>query len=193
DSIISAEFREYTGRYHYSWALRHVLSFAQTWRVNNSDIPPYEWIFDFMKPRELARIEVEEVLEQAEAMAELQRGVSGDYLNYSFRKRDTLAGLQCADLVAWTHYQFALEKFRGTPVDSALYMSSRGKRLPYKMPHRSFFVLLDLFHRDVEQRCGQHARIERLSAARGIKRSAVQRHLPYGFAMRAREFADLGY
>jgi hypothetical protein len=116
DSIIPADLRDYTGQYHYTWAIRHVLAFAQTWRVNNPDIPPYEWVFDFMQLGEPSRVEIEEAMEGCELMADLRRGAKGDYLNYSFRPRNTLAGLQCADLVAWTNYRHGLEKFKGTPV-----------------------------------------------------------------------------
>ena len=117
DGLVVDDLRDFVGRYHYSWALRHVLKFAQRWRLNIPNMPPYEWVFDFMQLRDPARIEVEEILEQAEAVAEVERGVKGDFLNYSFRQRRTLAGLQCADLVAWTNYQFALEKFKGTPLN----------------------------------------------------------------------------
>ena len=116
EQIMPAEFRKFLGEHHYSWALRHVVNFAQLWRLNYAATDPYEWIFDWMERKDPARREVETVLEQAEEMAVLERNVHGDYTNYSFRYRKTLAGLQCADLVAWTNYQFALEKFKGTPV-----------------------------------------------------------------------------
>jgi hypothetical protein len=46
----------------------------------------------------------------------LQRNVQGDYANFHFRGRSTIAGLQCADLVAWTNYQFSLKVFRKKPL-----------------------------------------------------------------------------
>lgn len=115
EQLMPDEFRKYSGEHHYSWALRHVVNFAQLFKLNSERPEPYEWVFDWMERKDPARKEVETVLEQAEEMAVLERGVSGEYTNYSFRRRETLAGLQCADLVAWTNYQFALEKFKGTP------------------------------------------------------------------------------
>lgn len=116
EAIIPLNLRDYTGHYHYTWGIRHVLALAQTWRNHDTQIPPYEWLFDHMNRRDLARVEIETLMEECEAMAEFRRGVTGDYVNYSFRQRKTLAALQCADLVAWTNYQFGLEKFKGTPV-----------------------------------------------------------------------------
>jgi hypothetical protein len=116
DSIIPAELRNLSGKSHYAWALRHVVPFAQNWRVPIPAIPPYEWIFDSMKPNDPTRKEVEAVMEQAEVQAKIQRDVQGDYINVHFRPRASLAGLQCADLVAWTNYQFALNSFRGKPL-----------------------------------------------------------------------------
>jgi hypothetical protein len=116
ENILPDEFRKYSGKHHYSWALRHVISFAQLFKLNGGTPEPYEWVFDWMERKDPSRKEVETVLEQAEEMAILERSVSGEYTNYSFRRRATLAGLQCADLVAWTNYQYALEKFKGTPI-----------------------------------------------------------------------------
>jgi hypothetical protein len=116
DSVVPAEIRKYTGKYPYSWALRHVLPWAQMWRVPFPDIPAYEWVFDWMEPNDPARREVEEILEQAEEDAKKKRNVDGDYRNFHFRSRKFVAGLQCADLVAWTNYQFALKGFCGTPL-----------------------------------------------------------------------------
>lgn len=116
ESAVPDDMRQYTGRYHYSWGVRHVLSMVQTWRYATPGIPPFEWVFDSMQPKDPARIEIENLLAECEAVAEMRRGVSGDYINYSFRNRKSLGALQCADLVAWTNYQFALEKFKGTPL-----------------------------------------------------------------------------
>ena len=84
------------------------------------------------------------------------------------------------------------------PVDLPLDMSSGGKRFAHEMPHRALLVLLHLFHGNV-QRCSvqrgraQLACIERLSAARRVKGSTVQRQLPDRFSITARQFADIGH
>lgn len=115
DSILPTEFRKYSGN-HYTWALRHILPFVQMWRVPFPDIPPYEWVFDWMEKHDPGRKEIETVMEQAEDQAQIQRNVKGDYINYHFRSRKLVAGLQCADLVAWTNYQFALKAYFKKPL-----------------------------------------------------------------------------
>jgi hypothetical protein len=84
------------------------------------------------------------------------------------------------------------------PVDLSLDASPHGKRFANEMPNRALFVLLDLFHENLErcsirQRRAQMARIERLSAARRVKGSAVQQQLPDRFSIASTEFADIGY
>jgi hypothetical protein len=56
-------------------------------------------------------------MEQAEEQGQRQRDVKGDYTNYHFRSRKLIAGLQCADLVAWTNYQFSLKAYFGKPLN----------------------------------------------------------------------------
>jgi Protein of unknown function (DUF3800) len=116
EECVPYELRKFAGKYHYSWAMRHVARFAQTWRIDRNIAEPFELLFDWMEPKDEARKEVETVMEQAEEEARSQRGVEDDYTHFGFRRRGTLAALQCADLVAWTNYNFALEKFRNKPV-----------------------------------------------------------------------------
>jgi hypothetical protein len=116
EQVVSDELRTFSGKYHYTWAMRFVLTLAQLWRMHGKIAEPYEFIFDWMERKDPARKEIDTVMEQAEEMAVLERGVHGDYKNYTFRDRKTLAGLQCADLIAWTNYQIALKAFRKTPL-----------------------------------------------------------------------------
>ena len=115
ESVLPQDFRQYKGISHYSWAMRHVLPLLQFWRYEHHIAEPYEFVFDWMERRDPARREVEDVLGQAEGVAREDRGVQGDYLNYSFRQRKLVAGLQLADAIAWTNYQMALEKYRNKP------------------------------------------------------------------------------
>jgi hypothetical protein len=110
DSIFPAELRKHSGD-HFAWAMRHVLPFAQMWRLPFPNISPYEWVFDWIEKHEPSRKQVETIMEQAEEQAQKQRNVQGDYTNYHFRSRKLVAGLQCADLAAWTNYQFSLKAF----------------------------------------------------------------------------------
>jgi hypothetical protein len=116
EDCVPHELRKYAGKYHYSWALRHVAMFVQIWRIDKKISEPYEWVFDWMKPKDEARKEVETVMEQAEEEARDKRGVEHEYSNFGFRPRATLPALQCADLVAWTNYNFTLEKFKNKPL-----------------------------------------------------------------------------
>jgi hypothetical protein len=43
-------------------------------------------------------------------------GLGGEYEHFDFRRRATLAGLQCVDLVAWTNYNFSLSIETGQPL-----------------------------------------------------------------------------
>lgn len=113
DSVVPSPLRDIAGKSHFAWALRHVLSLAQAWRISDPSLLPYEWIFDWMEKHDKSRMEVEIVMEQTEEKARTERNVTGDYVNLHFRPRASLAGLQCADLVAWTNYQFALKVLRG--------------------------------------------------------------------------------
>lgn len=116
EAIIPSEIRKYVGTYHYTWAIRHVLTFVDGWRKAAGIEDPCEFVFDFMKPNDENRKEIEDVMEQAEEESLRKGGFTGTFVNYGFRRRTDIAGLQCADLVAWTNYQFALEKFRNTPL-----------------------------------------------------------------------------
>lgn len=109
ESIVPDQMRCYAGQYHYSWALRHVLRFAQVWRHERRISEPYEWLFDWMEKRDKTRKEIEDVMAQAEEEAS-QNGMAGEFKHFDFRPRKTLAGLQCVDLIAWTNYNFAMSR-----------------------------------------------------------------------------------
>lgn len=103
DEITPEEFRTYSGKFHYTWAIRHVHKYVLQWRLERN-LPPVEFVFDFMKPGDPRRTEIENVMEQAEET------------NYTFRERCELPGLQCVDVLAWSSYQLALNCFHGTPL-----------------------------------------------------------------------------
>jgi Protein of unknown function (DUF3800) len=115
DSIMPTEIRKHTGD-HFAWAMRHMLPFAQLWRSPIPNIPPYEWVFDHMEKHEPSRKQLEEIMDQAEEDSQTKRGVRGDFTNYHFRSRKLVAGLQCADLAAWTNYQFSLKVYSNKPL-----------------------------------------------------------------------------
>lgn len=114
ENCVPEQLRKFAGKYHYSWAVRHVVQFAQRWRIDRRVSEPYEWLFDWMEKKDPAREEIETVMEQAEEEARSQRGFEYEYTNFNFRRRATLAGLQCADLVAWTNFNFSLRQWGTT-------------------------------------------------------------------------------
>jgi hypothetical protein len=117
DAVIPANMRKLTGKYHYTWAIRNLISFIDKWAASKHVTVPLEYIYDRMDPnaQKDAKAEIETVMAQAEEMA-VERGDAGRYVNYSFRRREDIPALQCADAVAWTCYRFALFAFNSTPL-----------------------------------------------------------------------------
>jgi hypothetical protein len=117
DDVIPANMRKLTGEYHYTWAIRNLISFLAKWAKNNGVTVPLEYVYDRMDPRAQkdAKAEIDSVMAQAEHMAS-EAGDAGRYVNYSFRRRQDIPALQCTDSVAWTCYRFALFAFNSTPL-----------------------------------------------------------------------------
>jgi hypothetical protein len=115
DQAVPVEFRQYAGKYHYTWAIRHVVAMLAAWRIGSGVADPLEFVFDWMKNGDECREEIETVMAQAEYVA-AGKGMSGEYLNYSFRQRKEIPGLQCVDYIAWTTYQFGKLVFRQKPL-----------------------------------------------------------------------------
>jgi hypothetical protein len=113
DEILPPFFKQYFGQHHYTWCLSFAIAYAEKFQVQL----PFEYIFASMgnKSTDPRRREVERAMEYCERIA-AEQGHSGDYTNFSFRKAKDVAGLQCADAVGWTCYQFALNTLYGTPI-----------------------------------------------------------------------------
>jgi hypothetical protein len=104
DELIQGELREFGGKYHYTWAVDTVIRTLNQWAVAHQSNDPFEYIFDWMgeRKRNNAKQEIEEEMAKWESIK------PGFYEgHYSFRKRRDHPALQCADLLAWTCYQFA--------------------------------------------------------------------------------------
>jgi len=115
DEVVPQQLREATGN-HYTWAIRHVVNFLDNWRRAAKVQTPSEYIFDWMgTPKDPRRKEIEEVMCQAESLANLG-GKENEYTNYSFRHRKDVPGLQCVDGLGWVCYRHALFTFRKTPL-----------------------------------------------------------------------------
>jgi hypothetical protein len=115
DEIVPSDFRKYIGKYHYSWAIRQTVAHLVQWRRSCGMQSPLEFVFDWMKPSDPHRQEIDVVMEQAERVAN-EFGLVGEYTNYSFRHRKEIPGLQCVDCVAWTCYQYGLLMHRNKPL-----------------------------------------------------------------------------
>ena len=104
DQLVPLELKLTGGRYHYTWAIRHVISWLDEWAIVNGIQTPYEYVFDYMgnNKRNEAKREIESVMDQAESIR------PGFYQgHFAFRSRRDHPGLQCADLTAWANYRLA--------------------------------------------------------------------------------------
>jgi len=121
DEIVPEAFRKDCGIFHYTWAIRQLLSQTAQWRRHHK-VPPLEYVFSWMgeKRKNLRRREIEDVLDQAETAA-VEDGQTGEYSHWSFRRPNELPGLQCVDSLAWCVYQYGLLVYCKKPIsDEAL-------------------------------------------------------------------------
>jgi hypothetical protein len=115
DELMPDEYRPYFGEYHYTWAIRQLVSFVGKWYEANRKTS-FEFMFQWMGgPCDDRRIEIETVMEQAQWLAG-KKHVLGDYSNYSFRKSAGVPGLQCVDAICWVCYRYALQIFCKAPL-----------------------------------------------------------------------------
>lgn len=114
DEVIPDSAKGYIGD-HYTWAVRHVIGHLAAWRKSRRVVNPLQYLYDWMEKNDPKRKEIEEVMEQAEMVAE-QIGMAGEYENFDFRRRKDHAGLQCVDAIAWTSYQISMHAIYGTPM-----------------------------------------------------------------------------
>jgi hypothetical protein len=112
DELIPDIIRNVIGKYHYTWAIHHTLSFIDGWRGSDGKRPPCEYVFHWMQGE--SRTEVESAMKRAEESA-IEDGRAGDYSNYSFRKSKNVPGLECIDAISWVCYQYALYAIRDKP------------------------------------------------------------------------------
>lgn len=117
DEIIPEEMRRLAGKYHYTWAMRNIISLLDAWAADHRVTAPFEYVYDWMDPKaqKKPKAEIDTVMAQAEDLA-TKRGNPGRYDKYSFRKRLDIPALQCTDLVAWTCYNFALFGLNNIPM-----------------------------------------------------------------------------
>jgi Protein of unknown function (DUF3800) len=111
DAEAPAEYREVGGENHYTWALRTLLNVLVQWHREREIIPPFEFVFDWAEG--IVREEIEMLMAQFESIFP---GMFEGH--YSFRKKQDVPGLQCADVLAWTYYGTARQVFRKVPMNA---------------------------------------------------------------------------
>lgn len=111
DEIVTRELRETGGAQHFTWAMRHLISAIDMSTDALNALAPVEFVFDWMDEGSPGRKEIGIVIEQADSIR------PGRYKgHYSFRHRQELPGLQCADMLAWACYGYAVFVYDGTPL-----------------------------------------------------------------------------
>ena len=113
DAVIPTVFRPVFGDYHYTWAVKSLLTFLDIWACRLGPEYPLEYIFDWMDPKTQASEKLE--IQNALSLSEAARPGRFEG-HFSFRHRKDYPGLQCVDLLGWTCYRFALNVFEGTPL-----------------------------------------------------------------------------
>ena len=113
DEVVPRGARKGLGEFHYTLAVGFMVEFLERWRTDAKVGYPLEYIFDWMgeDKRNPAKKEIEIVMAKAE-----ERRPANYRGHYTFRRSRDTPGLQCADILAWTCYKFAVLKIAGTPV-----------------------------------------------------------------------------
>jgi Protein of unknown function (DUF3800) len=107
DDAIPPDLRQFSGKFHYTWAIRNLLDRLLGWRRGLGH-PPLEYVFDWLDPKaeRKKKREIEAAIDQAEEAA-TQNGFAGEFKNYGFGSREGIPGLQCSDALAWTAFHQA--------------------------------------------------------------------------------------
>ncbi len=101
DDLVPDDLRRLVGQSHYSWAVSCLCGHLHDWAQNRSI--PLEYVFDTCD--KAVKQEIEAAMDYSES---LYPGCFGGH--YFFRERKLVPMLQCADLYAWTSYQFFLSR-----------------------------------------------------------------------------------
>ncbi|MHB8756304.1 MAG: DUF3800 domain-containing protein [Candidatus Acidiferrales bacterium] len=124
DEEIPADYKKYTGRYHYTWCLSYAITYAEHWRLSSPQRSkyPFEFIFSWMDENDgPAKKEVNDVMLYSER-ASREFGGIGDYEHYAFRRPSGIPALQLVDGIAWASNRYALHKIH------EMYIPERAKQ-----------------------------------------------------------------
>jgi hypothetical protein len=106
DEVITGDFRDHCGHFHYTFALRQCAGLVGKWREKYSPNSALRYTFDWMTKGE-AKSEISSVMDTAVANSEAERLTTGvtRFMGYSFERKSLIFPLQAADILAWTIYQ----------------------------------------------------------------------------------------
>lgn len=104
DKAITGRFRDYCGRYHYSFAVRKCASFIGLWRKTYAPDSSMRYVFDRMGK---GKQEIMNVMDIAKAKSKTESLSTGITVldGYSFENKANILPLQAADILAWTSFQ----------------------------------------------------------------------------------------
>ena len=109
DEEMPDRWKHFIGRNHYVWAVWHLLRLVRMWTEKAESRRKTEFVFDYLQGKPRKEIE--------NAMSQMEMNHPGAYEgHYAFRKRREWAGLQCADLLAWSCLGAARLSFEKTPI-----------------------------------------------------------------------------
>ena len=112
DEEMPAEYKKYSGQYHYTWCLSQAIAMAEKWRLFSPQRSkyPFEFIFSWMDENgNRPKKEVEDVMRYSER-ASRELGRTGDYEHYTFRRPREIPALQLVDGISWASNGYALER-----------------------------------------------------------------------------------
>jgi hypothetical protein len=115
DNLFQGAFRDYCGRYHYSFVLRHCITGVRGWRNEFEPSCTLQYIFDQMGK---GKGEIMAVMDKAIEKSQ-QDALNGSALalgGYAFQNKKLILPLQAADILAWTAFQFAQNKTENKPL-----------------------------------------------------------------------------
>lgn len=113
DAVVPLDLRPVFGNHHYTWAMHSLLALLDQWACRSGVEHPIEYKFDWIDPKSQRA----QKLEIEGSLARCETARPGRFLGrYAFRRRKDYPGLQCADLLGWVCFRFALKVFGGPPL-----------------------------------------------------------------------------
>jgi hypothetical protein len=104
DEVITRGFREYAGRFHYTFVARQCAGLVSIWRKKWEPTSSMRYVFDRMGK---GKGEINAVMERAVDSSEREAKTTGiaPLIGWSFESKAAIVPLQAADIGAWTAFQ----------------------------------------------------------------------------------------